>query len=455
MGELDQTSQLARFIHRSHWGDLPPAVQHEAVRAFVNWIGCAHGGAHHPAVERALSALEGLSSSTTCTIIGRTERLDMLGAALLNGLSVSAHAFDDAHLETVAHPGAPTVAALLAHAEQYPVSGVDFLHALVLSCEVQCRLACALAVAPASCDLGWYMTGVTGAVGVAAGVGKLMGLSERQLAWGMGLGAMQAGGLRASHGTMSCAFIPADAGRNGLLAARLAANGFTCHEDALTAKHGLLPVFSHRAHAQALTNRLGRHWECMNVSLKPFPSGCLTHAVIDACMELVRQHTFASTEVEHVELQVHRLALELTGRAEPRHSYDAQGSIQHWAAAVLHRRGAGLNEASDACVLDPAIVSLRRRIFAVVAEDLKSDEARVAVTLHDGRRFEAAALPCVGSTRRPMTDEQLQAKFLDQTSAVIGLERASELSDYCWNLATAADVGCAAPGFWGPAASTA
>lgn len=106
----------------------------------------------------------------------------MLGAALLNGLSVSAHAFDDAHLETVAHPGAPTVAALLAHAEQYPVSGVDFLHALVLSCEVQCRLACALAVAPASCDLGWYMTGVTGAVGVAAGVGKLMGLSERQLA---------------------------------------------------------------------------------------------------------------------------------------------------------------------------------------------------------------------------------------------------------------------------------
>ncbi|CAE6862509.1 MmgE/PrpD family protein [Paraburkholderia domus] len=453
MDELNQTSQLARFVHRSRWSELPPAVQHEAVRAFVNWMGCAHGGALHPAVESALSTLEGLAPSKTCTVIGRSRRLDMLGAALLNGLSASAHAFDDAHLKTVAHPGAPTVAALLAHAEQHPVSGVDFLHALVLSSEVQCRLACALSVAPASCDLGWYMTGVTGAVGVAAGVGKLMGLSERQLAWGMGLGAMQAGGLRASHGTMSCAFIPADAGRNGLLAARLAANGFTCHEDALTARHGLLPVFGDRVHPQALTDRLGRHWECMNVSLKPFPSGCLTHAVIDACMELVGQYTFASIDVERVDLQVHRLALELTGRAEPRHSYDAQGSIQHWAAAVLHRRRAGFNEASDSCVLDPAVVSLRRRVFAVVAEDLTSDEARVAVTLRDGRRFEAAALPCVGSTQRPMTDEQLQAKFLDQTSALIGIERAVELSGYCWNLATVVDVGCAAPGFWGPTAS--
>lgn len=453
MPELNLTSQLARFVHRSHWNELPPAVQHEAVRSFVNWVGCTYGGTFHPAVESALSTLEGLSTSGICTVIGRDRRLDPLGAALVNGLSASAYAFDDAHLQTVAHPGAPTVAALLAHSEQYRVSGTEFLHALVLSFEVQCRLSCALAVAPASCDLGWYMTGVTGAVGVAAGVGKLIGLSEQQLGWAMGLGAMQAGGLRTSHGTMSCAFIPGDAGRNGLLAARLAANGFTCHENALTATHGLLPVFGRPAYPQALTDRLGQHWESMNVSLKPFPSGCLTHAVIDACLGLVHQQSFASTDIERVDLQVHRLALELTGRKDPRHSYDAQASIQHWAAAVLHHRRAGLNEASEVCVHDPAVVSLRHRVTAIVADELEADEARVAVTLRDGRRFEVASLPCVGSSKRPISDEQLQAKFLELTSPIIGMEAASELSACCWGLAAAADVSRAAPGFWGPTGS--
>lgn len=101
------------------------------------------------------------------------------------------------------------------------------------------------------------MTGVTG----AAGVGKLMGLSEQQLAWAMGIGAVQAGGVRASHGTMCCAFIPGDAGRNGLLAERLAANDFTCHEDALATPHGLLQMFGDVPNIQALTNRPGQHFK--------------------------------------------------------------------------------------------------------------------------------------------------------------------------------------------------
>lgn len=450
MPELGYTAELARFIHSSRWHDLPTPVQHEAVRALVNWVCCTYAGASHPTVQSALATLKGLSSASTCTVIGCDRKLDPLGAALVNGLSASAHAFDDAHLQTVAHPGAPTIAALLAHAEQYTVSGPDFLHALVLSYEVQCRLSCALAAPPARCNLGWYMTGVTGAVGVAAGVGKLMSLSEQQLAWAMGLGAVQASGLRVSHGTMACAFIPCDAGRNGLLAARLAANGFTCHENALTANHGLLPVLGDPANPEVLTDRLGEHWETMNVSLKPFPSGCLTHAVIDACLALVRQYQFRSDEIVQIDLHVHRLALELTGRPEPQHSFDAQASIQHWAAAVLHNRRASLYEASDDSVHNPSVVSLRQRVQVAVADALESDEARLYVSLRDGRRLEASAMPCIGSPRRPMSDADLQAKFLDLTVPVLGPARASLLSDYCWDMPSAADVGRAAPGFWGP-----
>jgi len=444
------TGQLARFVHHAQWQDLPAAVQHEAVRAFVNWAGCAVGGASSAAVTHALAGLDGLGAAGTCTVVGTQRRLDPLSAAMVNGLSVGAHAFDDAHLATVAHPGAPGIAALLAHAERHHVRGTDFLLALVLSSEIQCRLSCALAVAPAQCELGWYMTGVTGAVGVAAGVGKLMGLSEQQLAWAMGLAAMQAGGLRASHGSMSSALIPGDAGRNGLLAAHLAAGDFTCHDDALGATHGLLQLFGQPANPAALSERLGRHWECMNVSLKPFPSGCLTHAVVDACLQLVQAHDFVAADIERVDLRVHRLAEGLTGRRTPQHSFDAQASIYHWAAAVLRHRRAGLAEASDACVHDPEVVALRGRVVATVDEALAPDSAQAAVTLRDGRRLEAAVGPCIGSAARPMTDQELDAKLRRQVGDVLGRDHAEQLSRYCWQLAEAADVAAAAPGFWGP-----
>lgn len=445
------TGQLARFVHRSQWQDLPGAVQHEALRAFVNGIGCAQGGASSAAVAHALAGLDRLQATGPCTVLGTQRRLDPSNAAMVNGLGIGAHAFDDAHLATVAHPGAPGIAALLAYAELHPVRGTDFLHALVLSSELQCRLSCALTVPPAQCELGWYMTGVTGAVGVAAAVGKLMGLSERQLAWAMGLAALQAGGLRASHGSMGSALIPGHAGREGLLAAHLAAGDFNCHDDALGATHGLLQLFGRPANADALTERLGQHWECMNVSLKPFPSGCLTHAATDACLQLVRAHDFAAADIARVDLWVHPLAEGLTGRGTPQHSFDAQASIYHWAAAVLQHRRAGLAEASDACVHDPAVVALRGRVVATVDEALALDAARAAVTLRDGRRLEAAVDPCIGAATRPMTDAELDAKLLRQAGDALGPDQALRLSRICWQLPEAADVGRAAPGFWGPA----
>lgn len=448
-GDQDYTRRLARFAHDLRWSDLPAAVQHEAVRAFVNWVGCVYGGASHPATRSAMTALGELSTSGRCTVLGHGRRLDPMNAALINGLAASANAWDDTHLSTIAHPTAPTVAALLSHAELQPVSGQDFLLALILANEVQCRLSCALAVAPASCHLGFYMTGLTGAPGVAVGVGKLMGLSEQQLVWAMGIGATQGAGFRATHGTMCGGFVPANAGRNGLLAAQLAANDFTCHDDALAAPNGFLQVFAQPSNPTALTERLGEHYECMNVAAKPFPAGCLIHPSIEACLQLVDSQTFTSDDVERIELQVNRLGLGLTGKSEPRHAYDAQVSVYHWAAAVIHHRRAGLQEASDECVHDQAVAALRKRVIVEVAADLAADAARAAIVLRDGRRLETAVRACLGSAQRPMSDEQIEAKFLIQTEPVLGVARARELVRHCWNLPATVDVGRAAPGFWG------
>lgn len=443
------TRALARFVGQSFWADIPARVRHEATRSFLNWVGCAHGGASHACVDSALAALTSLASNGTCRVIGRDTRLDPLGASLINGLSVGLHAYDDAHVQTVIHPAAPTVAALLAHAEQHPVAGADFLHALVLSHEIQSRLSCALAVAPAKCHVGHYMTGLIGAIGVAAGLGKLMGLSEQQLVWAMGLAAMQGAGFRSSHATMAAPLIPANAGRSGMLAAHLAAQGFTCQEEPLTSRNGLLSVVGAPANPAAVTADLGLHWECMNVAIKPFPNGCLIHAATDVCLELVRTAAFAHGDIERVDIHVHPLSLSLTGLRDPHDAFEAQVSLYHWAAAALVQGRAGLQQATDACVSDPAVIALRSRIHGHVAENLQADEALATLILRDGREIRAEVRPHVGSAKRPLDDGQLEAKFLEQVEAVIDPSQARELAGICWQIRSAPDVGRAARPIWG------
>jgi 2-methylcitrate dehydratase PrpD len=446
---MDATRCLAEFVHRSRWEALPQAVRHESVRVFVNWVGGAFGGARHPAVSSCLAMVQALNGPPQATALGLGQRLDLLGATLVNGLSASAHAFDDTHLSSIGHPSAPTVAALLAYAELHPVSGQDFLHALILSNEVQTRLSRALTENPGNCHVGLYMTGLTGAAGVAAGIGKLLGLDVRQLVWAIGIGACQGGGFRASHASMCSGFIPANAGRNGLLAALLAAKDFTCNDNALETRNGFLDVFGAPANLPALTAGLGEQYECMNIAAKPFPAGCFIHPSIEACLDLAQAHQFDSADVEAVELEVHKLAIGLTGKPEPAHAYDAQVSVYHWAAAVLSRRAAGLAEAADSCVTDPAVVALRKRVNVKVVDELGADEARATVHLRNGRRLHTAIGPCLGSAERPMTDAQIETKFLQQTQDVLGDEAARRLVGHCWRMPDAAAVHLAAPGFWG------
>lgn len=445
----DVTREVVQYALGSRWADLPPVVQHEARRLFLNWVGCAIGGSSHPAVAAAHAALGEIAGPPQATVLGLGTRTDIAHAALLNGLSASAHAFDDTHLPTVAHPTAPAAAALLALAERAPVSGAAFLHALILANELQCRLSNALVVAPAHCHVGFYMSGITGAFGVAAGAGRLIGLDPQQMIWALGIGAAQASGFRATHASMSSGFVPGHAARCGLVAALMASRGFTCSEHFLEGRNGFADVFGAPAHLAALTDRLGEHFECMAVACKPYPAGVFIHPVIEACLALRAQAGVEPETIQHVALRVHPLALGLTGKPEPRHAYDAQVSVYHWAAAALVRNAAGLREASDASVGDGAIVAMRRCINASEDASLRGDEAHATATLRDGTTRHVHVDHCLGSAARPLTDGDLEAKFLAQVADVVPLATAKRLIDACWNLPAAADVSRVAPGIWG------
>ena len=140
------TRRLAAYLVDSKAESIPAPVTHEAVRTFLNWLGCALGGARHETMDVAISALQEFSGPPRASVLGRAERFDMLNAALLNGISSHVLDFDDTHLKTIIHPAGPVASCILALAETRPVTGREFLHALVLGVESgvpdrQCRLS--------------------------------------------------------------------------------------------------------------------------------------------------------------------------------------------------------------------------------------------------------------------------------------------------------------------------
>ena len=175
-------------------------------------------------------------------MLGRKDRLDVLNASLLNGISSHIFDFDDTDLRTIVHPAGPVAPALLALAEYRSFTGADFLHALIVGVEVECRIA--NAVYPQHYDVGWHITGTVGPFGAAAAAGKVLGLSEQQMVWALGLAATQPVGLREMFGTMTKSFHPGRASQNGLMAAFLAGQNFTSSDQSLEAARGWANVLS-------------------------------------------------------------------------------------------------------------------------------------------------------------------------------------------------------------------
>ena len=148
------TRELARYAVGSRFEDLPEAVRHEGERAFVNILGCMLGGAKADGIDRLLAALQEFSGPPEATLIGRGQRADILLATLVNAHSQGVNAYNDRHLATVAHPTGPVAAPILALAERQPMTGAEFLHALILGIEIQLRVGNILVAPPAKCPVG-------------------------------------------------------------------------------------------------------------------------------------------------------------------------------------------------------------------------------------------------------------------------------------------------------------
>ncbi len=444
----DTTRRLANYVVDARPGDLPDAVRREAPRAFVNWLGCALGGSPDISVTTALAALKPLFGSPQATVIGRRMRLDMAHATFFNCLSSSSQAYDDTHLATIAHPTGVTAAGIFALAEGrgIRVSGADFLHALVLGIEVQCRMSRMLVEPPAKSAVGMFMTGFTGAMGTAAAVGKLMGLDEQHMMWALAIAATQGAGFRETHGSMSVGFVRAHASRCGLVAALLAEQGFTASDCSLEAPRGFA-AYATNANLDIVTRGLGSHYETLGVAYKPYACAIVVHPAIDVAREFITAVAGRSEAVKSIELLVHPLAVELSGKTAPINANYARISASHWVAATVLkgtqslRKLAGLDGSSDGYVDDAAVVALRGKVMLIGDASLGRDEARGTLTFIDGRVIEAHVKHCRGSLARPMTDEELSEKFMPQALMVLTPAAAQAALEQSWQMYEMPDVG--------------
>jgi 2-methylcitrate dehydratase PrpD len=440
----DATGRVVRYALSANLKGLPTDVRVEGRRAFLNIFGCMLGGSRHETVDAADAALGPFSGPPQATLIGRGMKADPLHAALINCLASSVHSFDDTHALAIVHPGGPVAAALLALAEQRTVTGGDFLTAFTLGVGMVCRISMALSVAPARSTIAWSQTGIAGGLGAAIASAKLLGLDEHGMRRAIGIAASQAAGMRVMHGTMTTALMPAQAAQSGLRAALLAAQGFTASLVGLEGRYGYLSVFAEEPHLPYLLDDFGDRYEVLRNTYKPYPCGIVIHPILEACLELKREHVLDHHEIERVAVKASPSAMALTDRRHAKDEFQTHVSMYHWIAVAFIRGTARTSDMLTEVALDPAIVTFQDRIIAVRDDSITPDAAEVTVSLRDGRKLTRRIEHCIGSESRPMTDEQLEEKFLDLAEGSIGVDRGRKLIAACRAIETAPDVGAIA-----------
>ena len=402
------TVRFAQQLDELASDPLPASVQRAAERSLLNVLGTAIGAARHEGVDILVATAREVGGAPTHSAPGRREQVDALWACTITGFAAHVDDFDDTHLDTVIHPGAAVLGPALTAAAERRSSGAEALRAVAVGIEAQLRVG--QAMSPWHYDDGWHITGTCGVIGAAVTAGLLLELSADQMANALGTAASQTLGQREAFGTMIKGFHPGKASANGLLAARLAAEGFTGPTDVFEDPRGYFRALSPGGVAiERMLDGLGERWELMANTFKPYPCGIVSHPAIDAGIELSTEVPRAQ-DVARIDARVHPLVLDLAGNRHPEDGLAARFSTPHGIVVGLLDGHVDLDSYTDARAVDTTVRELRERVRLIPDEDAGRDETVVTITLGDGREVSSHITHAQGSLARPLTDEELQDK---------------------------------------------
>lgn len=427
---------FADFVAGTTWTDVA-GQGHEAKRSILNFFATALGSAHDRAVDAALRVLSPFSGVATSAIIGRSERLDAMGAAFVNAISANLLDFDDTHLDTIIHPAAPVAAPVLALAQARGFSGRDVLTAFILGVEIECRVG--NAVSPGHYARGWHITSTCGVFGAAAACARLLGLPADQVSNAIGIAASQSAGIVENLPSAAKNVSVGNAARNGVLAALLAAEGYSASPRAIEGPLGWARAMGDEPDLARLTEGLGKTWEIAKNTYKPYPAGIVFHAVIDACFALRERLGPRIEDIAAITVQGSALLL-ARGDRQVRNERDARVSIHHCAACALLLGAAGVTEFEDSTVFRPDLVSFRQKVRAELDGSLPDGAARVEIQLASGETLEEIVMAAKGSLVDPLSDRAIEAKLRDCArlgKSDWGIDR---IIDRVWRIDTLDDV---------------
>lgn len=424
MSEL--TASVSRFVTDTKMENIPEQVLRRAKYSILDGFGLAVAGARSEGNRIAAAEVDTYCCQAgTSTVLGAGSQLPARFAAFLNGMAIHADDFDDTQLATLpdrvygllTHPTAPVLSAVLALAERDGASGAELLTAYVTGVEVESAIA--ESINPRHYENGFHTTGTVGTFGAAAGVARLLGYDVKTTASALALAGSQASGLRENFGTMTKPFHAGHAAEGGVLAAALAAAGFTTAANILEAPRGFFNAAGGGYDPTKVTDQLGNPWVFADpgVSIKPFPSGSLTHPGMTAFLELVRDQDLHVEDVEEVRVGTNRHMPNALIHHRPTDHLAAKFSMEFCIAILLLRRRGGLPEFRDEVVNSPDVQAAIQKVRFEVdpeaeAAGYNTMTSIIRVRMRDGREFGTRAAFGKGSPQNPMSDAELREKFL-------------------------------------------
>lgn len=424
------TRAVADFIDSVRLADFPPEAQETGKRCIIDGLGVMLAGSVQPAARIVAEHSAAAASKHEATAFGRQPFMASAAlTAMVNGTAGHALDWDDTQLATSAdrifglltHPTIPPLVAALAIGEREKCSGHAFLEAFLTGFEVECKIA--EAIDPAHYMRGFHTSGTIGTFGAAVAAAKLLGLGKKEIPHMLAIAASSASGIRVNFGSMTKPLHVGRAAQNGVVAAELAARGFTGGNDALDPPWGFFSTFSHGKgfDAERIFGRLGNPYTITSpgVSIKPYPCGVLGHPTMDAMRRLVLDHDVAPDTITAIRVRAGSNILNPLRYDIATNELEAKFCPAFMVSAIALRRKAGIAEFTDEFVRSPAVQAMMRKVQrildpAIEAMGWEKIRSTVEVDLADGRTLvQHADERYRGGPDLPFTRSELYEKFHD------------------------------------------
>ena len=417
------TKELASFIVDTR--DVPADVMALGKKSILDGLGLALAGSVAKSgvlVERHLDEL-GLGAGAA-TVIGTKRRVAPRFAAFANGVAIHADDYDDTQLAVapdrvyglLTHPTAPALPAALAMGEARTASGAAVMLAYHLGVEAECKIS--EAINPRHYQTGFHSTATCGTFAAAAAAAKLLGLDAETTARALSIAGSQSAGLRENFGTMTKPFHAGRASESGVAAAQFASYGWTATDKILEAPRGFFSAAGGGFDEGAIAGKLGNPWTfaAPGISIKPHPSGSLTHPGMTEMLRLIRQHKIRPEQVKRVRVGTNSNMPNALIHHRPHDEQQAKFSMEYSMAILLLDGKAGLAEFTDERVLKPDIQAYLRRVDFVVDEEAEAAGYHKMTTIIDielegGAKISGRADFGKGSPADPMSYEEVADKF--------------------------------------------